>query len=361
MSNIQECLTNIIGLSKIPCECLGDRPEGAATSISGYYIDDRADGIPLKFPAKNLNCEDTLWGVLADMRESAIQEFSEMFTMAFSAKKIPSIVEFFGTIGEGEEKGKITQLLTPTDTTVGMYLRPKSKMRGARMTIRDIGLYVNETDDYVVNINEAHKDPGGAYVLGALVGTLTVEAVANTKSLNSFPTPLELPLNDQYGNQINYAITYDRGTSRPWNVMYSCNCGGVKPAWGGFIEAKGLEYPSGTTDNTHTNGLYLNIQVGCRTESWICEAVKNKSSEFTIVMAKTIQLMANRSLLYYTIENDKINYWTMLAEEKASWKIPKLNKAIDGRLLWLSENAPAWVSECFMCSDDVISKGTIRV
>lgn len=359
--DIQECLTNIIGLSKIPCSCLGVRPDGSSTSLSGFYIDDRAEGIPLKFPAKNLNCEDSLWTVMADMRESAIREFAEVFPMGFMSNRKPSIIEFFGTIGEGEEKNKITQLLTPSDSVIGMILKPKSKMRGARMTVRDIGLYVNVTDDYTVNINKIAKSPGGAYVLGALIGSLVVEAVADTKTLAAFPSPLELPLNDSYGNQIMYAVTYDRGTSRPWNVMYSCNCGGVKPPWGAFIEAKGIEPASGTIDNMHSNGLYLNIEVGCRTESWLCEAAKNLKSEFTIVMAKTIQLMAIRALLHYTIENDKVSYWTLLAEEKAPWKFKKLDKGINDRLLWLTENAPEWVSECFMCSDSTISKGSIRV
>jgi hypothetical protein len=342
---MEECLTNVIKLSRTTCECFDEnKPEEFADGKFDIYLDE-LEGMNLKMVSGAEGCEEGgIWDILDKARENATKQFKADLLSCLNTNYINRRESYSGVVG----KTTFTGSLSLTKSTIGWKVK-FNPIDGGYMTIKRIAIGINTTQSVTVSVfdnNEYADTPLGVY---------TINAVANVLTYATLATPLELPMWSTSGKRLEYYFVYDRGSAQPKDMKVDCNCGGIKPAWTQWIAVNGIQgnntdYATFTSDN-YANGLILDIAFSCKAISIICNEHKPLSEDngYDLQIAYAIRWKAGELVWEKILSSQNINRYTLMDREALYGKRNHARKLYGEFIAYLCENVPAQKYGCLTC------------
>ena len=340
-----DCLDEIIGLSTNECPCYSNEEMtiNPSASKSGYYIDDKSDGIPLHYIASGVECgTDSVWELMETARKDAIVEFRKLIGQYVYEYNVMKETPQMFQIGDQ----KVNAYIQPLKKWVGTKITPAASNQGATLVITKLEWDVlNDTPigfKVILNGNEKIEN--------------TVTPV-NGKASFSIPQGLQIQLVDDYGNANELYIISDMEGNEFRNIKYNCNCNGsIKHNWEHKLIGKGVH---GDTINDLSNSPYSDMTGGirifatyrCEDEHWLCKLPLYEHTPFFRVMAKNIQLLAINKLIGHILTSGRINTYTTLKREDLINKARNNTSKIKNDITWMAINLPQGLNMCIECKD----------
>lgn len=364
MSDVTDCLYNIIGLSQTECACWDtDKPDTYNVSDSGIYLTDleglgTLDGL--------VNCENgSVWDAMEKAKLEAIKVFiadaNGLLLQKFRLKRQP----FTGKIGETQNR----TVKTPTHTYAGLTAYCANIISGT-MTINAIGTLftVNGTVDVSIQDN-----------LGIIYGTYTLTTQAN-RYVNNSITPLELPLHSEETGHLQYFFYYTyNAANKPYSNQLHCGCGSFKPIWsfgkpyfndssieprynwskyamvGGFEvnDLDDLENPDKQLSGTTVlNGLTIDVALKCKTAEVFCkDSLNYDSNPLANAMAFAIRFKAAHILVNRLLTDNGLNRPKLINREAWMEQTKKWDIDYQNYMGYVVENVYIKTNDCFECKD----------
>lgn len=344
------CFDNIIGITRTECECFSeDFNEDANVSESGLYMDELAEA-PFKLSSIKVGttlCEQ-LRTKMEKARSAAITAFKEELFKKLATIYTQSAQPFTGLIGSHSYTKNL-----PVGTTYAGMMLTSYRMLGATLKISQIDTYFAQTATFDIRI----------YLNDTLIETIPVSSIANSKKSNVLPTPVELPLTDNYGEPYQYKIVYATSGLTPKDNTVSCGCGGNETKLDKFFRRQGITTNDIETVSTTSYSYGLNIlsTVRCGTDDIICAAYE--SSEFVkAVTSASIQRKSVEFLIADLLASKVIDRETMVNREVMGVNAAKLHNKFKNDIQWLADNIEV-KGNCFACNPGVkhIALGGIRL
>lgn len=349
--NFKECLATVVGLSKATCDCpeFAGEPSGSTISLSGWYIDDLELGVPLQYFPGNEPCEQYgVWNLLVRAREDGIEDIMTLLIQALSQSKDTAVNPFMGRVGDDS---KANQWLMP-NTYAAVQIKPY-RYAGAKITINALSLWTDAPDDteFAVNLyrNNDFTTP---------IKTFPVTVKHNKANVNTIPEDERVTydmVDPLTGQEIVYTFVWDTQGYKAWNIKDWCGCGGSKPKWGDYMEAKGGSYvqmyqiSQVSPGESYLYGLFVDVTLTCYGTEWICGETNFTFSPWNKTLAKTLQLGMIRKLIGFMLNSHQLNRYTILNAEQLAEKLVRINTEIENRIPWLAEKMPETSTDCYIC------------
>lgn len=356
--NTQTCLANIVGLTNRECDCLGTIPTGENNSKSGFYIDDIFETSNALKLQDSLSCDDEIWTVLANARQSAIEDFITDLQGQLSLSQMKAVTDWAGVWGDPD---KATKLNPNTSTMLGVKIEALDKSpMGLTVRLNSVGLLIDVQSDYNILLYSSAD-------FTTPLKTFGISSKAGIPSMATINEVVLLPMwNTTTGMKISYYLVYEPAGANPYSTQFWCNCGG-KPGWSKYLDPAGITGFTSMTDVTGAkknsrsmHGLIASIQVTCGAE-WICHNWDYTQDPWARTMAKTIAYRGHMKVLEYILNSGAVNKYTTLMEPE--WIYGKLKhyaKEVEGRMNYLSTELPAQAANCWSCYP-TMSMGAILV
>lgn len=357
-----DCLIPLIGLSQNECPCLGNenRPPDFNKSLSGFYLDDMEDGVPLQYPQGAAGCGDNgVWSLLVKARKEGLNEFLTDFGVAIERAHTTPFTRFNGLFGEPKSN---TPLYGLSKEFAGFQFIPKENgVKGAQMVIRAFTMYMATAinPNKTLQIWKASVPNTEGLFDAEKVYEINVTVVANQKVRVELSTPLILDLTDSVGNPVRYLYVYERGGDTAMNIKFSCGCGGPRlRIYEQYGELYGIEADSlseidniSATGSSFSNGLSVEVELRCNTTSWLCQLTNGSITNYGQVFAKTFQLYAINKLIGFILSSNAINKYTLMKQEALYGKRNANRTRINERFNFLRSDFPFEYSDCMKCGD----------
>jgi hypothetical protein len=333
------CLDTLVGLSKTEYACFTDNaPEDFDTSDSGYHLTDTDYGLTVIE-----QCALEGWTLLAAALAQAIAETKTDLRAKLRERYDGRLTPFSGLIG----KIKSTGTVTVTADYIGVRIRVKTQIKGAKLVIRKIYLGTNTSG--AVNVTVTSNDP-----LFTEPAAEPLTMVANTfASVTDLAIELPLWSENEFdtGEYLEYYITAPRNAAKPLNNTFTC-CGST-PEWMQYFWIDGM-----TADDTDgTNGSFSREAMGfafdayltCEELDWICDLEYLNGYHLLDVIARTIQFRGAAVAISALIDSIQVNPCTGYQLEALNSRRTYLNQRYADNIAWIAENMPDGVTDCFSC------------
>lgn len=345
-----DCLTGLVGLSDRDCPCFTtDRPATYNASETGYYITDPEYGFPLLEGAfAGANCDEgSVWDMLDKARTKASRDFEDDLRAALYTERQTRFSVFSGLIG----KDISSSTRTLTGTYQGVLITPKC-VKGGVLKVIKIGLDIDTSTTVTVKIYSS-KDTSSPIV------SMPCTTVANKLTFTTLPIPVELPLYDELTSELRYYVVYESPTFKPRNNKLTC-CG-RKPGWMQYMNVAGYNADTllGETGDTFSNGIVLQAHLSCDQVGWVCDMDEVEGYNVKSVIGRAIQMKAAIKIISSVLRSANINIFTMSNRESLYGQKKSLQKAYENQILWMAQNIPASVSDCFQCDKNIRRKSIL--
>jgi len=277
-TSIYDCYEYIIGLSRTEGSCYDPKTGFTLdynTSYSGLYVDELE---PLSRIASLEKTTENVWYVIDRCRDRGIKRFVADAQAALMSNYQLRNQPYTGIIG----RVKHTKDRVLSETYAGVQIYCKD-YRGAVLTVNNIGTIMSYTGTVDVTVYDN---------LGNVYGTYTLNCTEDTLTLNAI-TPLELPLHDDYIENIRYYFMYTVAGA-PRNNDLHCNCGSFRPVfnpnrpyftksfggrynWANYIMVGGCETDALDFDvndygaGNYMNGLVFDVELRCHISEMLCD------------------------------------------------------------------------------------------
>jgi hypothetical protein len=353
------CYDDIIGLSRTTCPCADPKPTGYNTSKSGLFLDELE---PLNALDGWSECaEGSVWDLLARAREESVHAFiadsNALLLRSHKWRREP----WAGTIGEATGR----DVLTTGNIYAGLRIQC-APVRSGTLRIRAIGALFTATGTVQVKIYNG---------INQLLATIDLNTVAGSHTVNTLPTPIELPLSIPYSPATEYFLTY---TVNPANLPktnnVSCGCGGFNPVfsterpvwtgsysgsqgWANWMQVGGWEGDTLTDFDQapayaagRLNGLTLDIQTVCDVSQVLChDELDYLNNPLAMSMAfavryKAAERMADRLLLSTNLNRAQMVNREALTDARREW-ISKYNEHV----AYIASHADVAGNDCLTC------------
>lgn len=364
MSNLQECLKYAVGLSQNDCVCLeSDRPADYNKSLSGYYLDDMMDSIPLSYPAEASECgHGDVWSLLEQARIQGINEFQTGFlanSLQFAGQ---SMVPVRTSIGDD----KITSVFSVSNPWCGIVIQPSRMLRGGAMNL--YGFYATMGGNQTMELKIYRSDNFTTPIL-----TQPFTSSNSVKVYTPLMNPLQLRLYDDVGRAYKYYFVYERLNGiLPMNNVFDCGCASSNKLWRDYLVGKGFNTSAlgnlntiGDGNEVWTYGLQLDVNISCDSTQWICNSnLDFMTNPYARVMAKAIQLYSINKMISYLLSSTAVNRITVMPKDGLIAKFNANQEQIATNMQWLGVNMinnAKTMSDCFTCPVDNVFKREILV
>jgi hypothetical protein len=364
------CLDNIVGVTdKITIPFYADLEAGLktaiATSSSGLYLDSLPGGIDLMA----VDDETYMPSVLqlgVDATNNASKILNDELLLAINNRFKAAKTKYIGFIG----RRTVSATSSSSGNIQGHRYRMHEPIAG-NIAISAIGVNVNGAATFNVYIGRREAYDTGINNRGIqeVLHTLPVTTVANTWTNATLPSGgIKLPMEID-GVAQEYYIYWKRdeagGLFAKNNDMKCGTCGSAKAndAISNFMHYNGISYPNtdnvvnGSTDKLG-HGLSVSAVVGCDHTMVICREYNKK---------EVVQLMMDRAALYkagelwieYIIKSGYINKENMQNREYLWGKRNHFQKEFNERITAIANAMELGETNCYVCKDDTMFKGTI--
>lgn len=383
MSTTTACFENIIGLSRTPCPCVEDAPEGANVSASGLYLDE-LDGLNIRLLDAAKDCgQGTLWEMLERARANAIEETKAEIMAGLSNETDPRRQS--GTAQVGSDQKLTADSYKLGQPYHGMTLQV-AKVKGGTFRVTAIATCFKADSlpgTIEVKVYDRFQGEIASYVL---------PCTANTPVWTEI-TPLELSMDELGTVPSRYWFLYEPVAGmRSMNSLINCGCGYYAPEWNeampnylssanqkggslwaewcmaGGISGSDLAGRETWMVTNQTNGLILRVEFDCDQSSVFCADVPNYTTDpIQKVIAHAVRLKAGANLVTNLLSSTSINRHTMtagdvLTKNRSRYAKEWLDRITGYVVPRLAE--PGMLnrySDCLRCKDKWgMSRGTIR-
>lgn len=337
-----DCLNGLVGLSQRNCDCVsGGRPSGWNDSSTGYYLDDRVYGVPVKEAlSSNLDCgEDNIWDLLTEARTNGIRDMKSDLLQTLNTERESRVVNWRGLIGKTENTGSYIT----GSTKVGIQLRPRKRMKDAYFQVKALWINVNATKSVTMGI--ASNDGTFSSV------TQSVAVTANEWTRCEFSSEVSLPLYSIGKQDLRYHVYYEPDGARSrQNRLWCCS----KPAWlqhfdyGAFSLAD-LPADNVIPSNNDAYGLAIEGYFTCNKLDWICDLPEMNGLDLRDLIGRLIQYRSAIHAITAILRSGQVNKYTMLGVEGLSRQRNSLMSRYDNDIRWVAQNLPAGVTSCWGC------------
>jgi len=339
-------------MSLSECPCLPEISGYSNDSLSGQYIDNIEHGINLKLNSSSDCGEGSIWDVMSSARDEAIEDFATYFNIALSKYQVPRYIGYQGFFGEKSKKGNANR--NGLRAINGFCIFPKKHYQGATLCINRIAIGINGMDDYDIQILRLDGE------VPTVVETVTVTVDSTFEG--SVSTNISLPISDEYGRPICYALAYDTKGNKPKDYKYHCGCSSVpKPNWmkDKIVNAKGFSVANFANVNRssctsdYTNGLIADFSIKCDPFDWLCDQDDDfwKCNNFGRVLAKVLVLMTNSKLAHRIVNMEQPDFYSLLSKEHLYGKIKKYNRLVEELIDYLvTDGLPEQMKCCLVCN-----------
>jgi len=339
-----DCLSGLVGLSDRDCPCFEDgRPATYNDSDTGYYLTDPEYGFPLKEAVfAGQDCSGgSVWDMLDKARDRATRDFQTDLTAALYENRASAFSVFAGLMG----KDTSSMARTLSGTYQGILIKPKP-VKGGTLTIRRIGLDIDATTSVTLKIYSTED-------LTSPLHSVLVSTTANTLTYTTLVAPIELPLYNDNVSELRYYIVYESPAFSPNNNKFTC-CS-KRPGWMAYLDAKGYNADdlTGKTGDGFTNGIILDAHLACSQTAWLCEMDEVEGYDVKRVVGRAIQMKAAVKVISEILRSGNINLYTMSNREAMYIDMKRLQKQYENQVVWLTENVPTSVSDCFKCDKNI--------
>ncbi len=383
MSLPQECLDNIIGLSRTSCDCyISNMP--SSTSKSGLYLDE-LEGVNLKLADSISDCEEgSIWDLLSKSRDNAITQTKIDIIQGLLSKYKKKRHEFSGIIGDK----KFTKNLDQNTTYAGIRIWCDTVVGGV-MSIKRIGLLFDRAETFPIYVYDNNSDQ--------IIASYSVSCNPNTLTWFDIPSPLNLDMsNPESQYDPNYYLIYPVTAKKPKDVVGGCGCGPdiyryywsirepvfrsfAKAYWSEYIMLTGVQgndipltqMNNGQTatgrDNWSTTnylqGIILDAQFKCKIGDLICkdELDFETPNDIALGLAATIRYKAGFYLIEKILASGELNRFTLTDRERLMGKKNTYVKEYQNGIAWLVNKINWKANDCLSCNDfdDVIKAGIL--
>jgi hypothetical protein len=328
MSTSASCFENIIGLSRTPCECVEDAPEGANVSNSGLYLDE-LPGLHLLMVNAGVKCgEGTLWDKLARARANAIEDTKAELGACLSLSTTTRRQNGIAHIGNDQKITADAHRLTKPYH--GMILET-AKVKGGSFVITAMATAFKAQVGLPATIEVSIYDRFD------LVTTRTLNVVANRVTWTTIE-PIALSMSELGTLNPRYWFTYEPiDGMKSMNSLINCGCGGYAPEWNesapsyassqqkagslwadwcmaAGVSGDDLEVRENWMRTNQTNGLILKAQFSCDASTSFCADQPDYVGDpVQKVIAHTVRFKAGANLITDLIADTRINQYTMTA------------------------------------------------
>ena len=381
---LEDCLKNLVGLSRSDCSCFeDDRPADFQTSLSGLYI---ADELNLSVTNSAADCEKGgVWDILETSRDRAINEFVMDYMHGIQSRYGDAFTPFYSSNHKDRFIGKnniSSAKINPVSNVAAMKINPRC-IKGGVLTIEGVELALN-------NIQIPTSVDVKLFKSNDLINpidTATINLTAQkTFFYAAFSKPIRIDLSDSdYDNsELYYYLAYQipQGATIPRAKIYEgCNCskGSILKynVWAQYISIDGvsaidfenLDKPR--YSNSYTMGLRIKATASCDRISWLCELANDfnelltlgdKDFKYASDLAYTINSRAKEIVLDTILRSPNINRLTMFAKDSVRDLRNRYRKQYAGYLQWMINNIPLHRNDCLTCHNDrSVSKNTILI
>lgn len=338
-----DCLNGLVGLANRDCPCVsGGQPSGWNDSESGYYLDDREYGFPVKSSLySNIDCgEDTIWDTLSEARTQGIRDVKSDLQQALETVRESSVINWRGLIGKAEGTGSNSS----ASTYAGIQVRPTSRMKDAVFMLKAVYININATKSVTVTVSS--NDGTFSSV------SESASVVANTWSRHQFSSAVALPMYSIGLTDLRYNIAFQPdGATVKQNRLYCCG----KQPWMKHINAGGFDLAAlpDNEDVLYTNttlpGIAIEGYFSCNKLDWICDLEEMNGLDLRDLIARLIQWKSAIHLITGVLRSDKVNRATLLDQEGLYRQRSFLAKKYENAVLWVAQNLPGGVTSCWGC------------
>jgi hypothetical protein len=308
-----DCLNNIIGLSKDPCDCF---EIDATTSLSGLFLDDTTMGrLPLSAAA--FDCSDPNFNAyLNRLRTDAVTETIDLLYKEMTNQLIQKVRD---TVVNLPTKQSYSGLL-PMQTYHYIRIQPKA-YRGLYLHISKLAIPNHDTSTNVII-----KDDSNTLFFDDLLSNFT---------------PMKLLLDR------NYIIMYEPLTA-PKNYKMKC-CGNSYP----FEQYLYISGGSTTDQNVinkfdqYSHNIEMTAVISCDPFRFLCD-IDFENNRWGRVFATTVLLVARKNMLAWIMNSGLItNYLTTQDPEQLNGLMNYYIDEIADRLKFLPSKYD--YSDCYIC------------
>lgn len=340
------CLEGLVGLSSRDCTCVsGGQPSGWSDSETGYYLDDREYGFPIKDALDaNIECgENSIWDLLSEARTQGIRDVKNDLLQSLNTVRESRVINWRGVIGKTDNTGSY---ITGA-ANVGIQLRPRIRMKDAYFMVKS--LWINtDTTNASLNVGIASND-------GTFSATTdTASVTANTWTKHTFSSPVSLPLYSIAKPDLRYHIYYEPdGAKSRQNKIWCCN----KPAWLQHFEYGAFSLASLPSDDVipttqEAYGLAIEGYFTCNKLDWICDLEEMNGLDMRDLIGRLIQWKSAIHLITSVLRSGKVNKYTLLNQEGMFRQRSHLQGMYSETILWVSQNLPGGITSCWGCERD---------
>jgi len=353
------CFDYIIGLYNGDCDCYDPKPEDYDESLSGLFISDMLEP---KLIDGLLNCDQgvSVWALMETVRALAIRNFitdaNALLMKSARLKRTP----YRGGIG----RNKWTKNLS-TSAYAGIRIKA-ADVRGGYLKITSIGTLFDTTTSFNILIYDNNGD---------LLHTVPVDATADRLTQNA--VDIELPLHDNYQDNLEYFLLYEPDGFQPKNNDVTCTCDKTRPAWGrwtgwgkyGWGEWLQVGGYNGnlpdfmnisSSANNYMYGLTLQVELGCYINTVFCPDIMDFDGN-TLAQATAVAIVRSAAALFIDklLRTPNLNRAVMLDREGLQKAKEEYLESYQGMMTYIVDNLDLTRNDCLECVDiiDLIRGG----
>lgn len=354
--NMLPCLENIVGVSKLDCDCITDgltqnEKDALKVSVSGLYIEDLPGGIELK-TTKTLDSCRNLAEIMLGARDRAIGTLQDDLIVAIGNRYEKAAKPYKGTIG----RPSYAITLSDTRQFQGMRLRPRNHT-DATVTVKRVSLIGNATVDipfYIVRTLECDNGKNGVVVYTDVIAASANNFVAVTLPAGGLVLPLM-----ENGYVFEYWVYFDKGGTSflPKDSKLGCNCSSsTKSLLDDYFHVQGVGFAdpanmtsTGTFDG-YTHGFILDVEIVCESKALICREYSD-NEKVSVAMAWAANFKAGEYVIEEVMKSSEVNRYTLQAKEYNWGKRNHYRAEYDQRVKYIAGAVDPNSSDCFMCKE----------
>lgn len=365
---MSDCLKDIVGVTantQIPFYDQLDPEQQTAIAVSGSgnYMDKLTGGIDL-MGVDDVDYMKAVLNLGLDARNEASRILNDELLVAINNRFHPSKSKYNGFIG----RRTISATNNSTANLQGQRYRTHQPIAGL-ISISSIALCLNGVGSFNVYIDRCNTHDC-AITTGHLY-TFPVTTVANTWTnvdMSSQPGGIQLPLEVE-GLAQEYYIYWNReeaGGLLPKNNDMKCgSCGGKVQSeiLLSFMNYDGVAFTDtnklmSVRNDRMGHGISVSAVVGCDHATVICREYDKKEA-VKLMMQKAAQYKAGELWIEYILKSSWVNRDGLQSKEYMWGKRNHFSSEFDKRITAIANAMELGETNCYVCKNDTMMKGTI--
>lgn len=359
-TSLYDCYDYIIGLSCTEGSCYDPKTGFEIdynTSYSGLYLDEI---LPLSRMASLEKPVENVWYVANRCRDLGIKRFVRDAQAAMMQMYRLRNQPYKGIVGRIKHKND--RSINTTYAGVEFYCKD---YKGAYLTINQIGTIMSYTGTVDVTVYNNLGDTWGPYTLNCTEDTLAINTI----------DPLDLPLHDDYVDNLIYYFMYDATAGNPRNNDLCCNCGSFRPVfnpnrpyytksfsgrygWANYVMVGGIETDELDFEqeeygaSIYMNGLIFDVELRCHIAGMLCETELDYQADPTAIsIAYAILYASGIELIERMFMDPRLNPTKIVDREYMAVRQKEFEGKYKEHIEYIAKTIDSLQTDCIMCRE----------